>query len=458
MTDVLDQLSTHLENVRPMLQPLYERSSQLAGLIHDTGETQKISRYLFRIPLKKFAGGSFAKVSGNNGAMPLGHSGSTTHLTSGYFISMFSFRLTQEQIDTTQGGQQSIYDVLEDSLDEAIEGQQVHDDIALHTDGTGKLTNGASAVSAGSTSTMTFAAATDRVGINRLREGMSVEVWNNAGSTKRSTVSGNVPIIIAINYTTKVVTLNENISGLSASGGGDILTFAGLDAYGPSTLASFQSSWPTAPASQVAAGLSGDSFRHGMYYYNDATAANYVLGVQKSALPQLLPAYVSASGALNFSHGLKIYNNLQQRRSGEGMNALAGLLGVVHMKQREQIFNIGVAIANKDVEGNKFGSSLDLLPANHNYTDKVDFAGIVCTVDKRQNEDRLDYINPQKWGRSQLKELDYWGADMGRKFFEGRNGDGRPTLSWEWSLMCSFDYYNVDPGCQGYIDGLSIPS
>jgi len=456
MTDVLDQLSTHLEVVRHVLQPLYEKSSRIAGLIKSKGETTTISRYLYRIPIEKYPGGAFSKYSADGGGLGKGHSLSTTHLTAGYFYSNLAFRLTQEQVETTSGGNQSIIDLMNTELARGIETYQIHDDITLHTDGTGQLTNESSDTTAAANSTMTFAGLTDTLGVNRLRPGMTVEVWDATGATKRTTVSGEVPIIIGINTSSKVVTLNENVSGLVDT---DILAFVGMDAYGPSPLTSFSSSWPTAPSSQVAAGLGGDSFRHGIYYVNDNTASNYYLGVQKSDVPELLPAYVSGnSAALDYSMAHKIFTQLQQRRDGDSINTKSGLMGIMHMKQREQLFNIGVSIVSRDVNGSEFGTMPDLLPSNHNYMDTVDFGGIMMYISKRQYEDRVDFVNFDNWGRAQVKDIDYFTRLDGSKFFEGRNSSGGVTAEYSWFLTCAMDWYCVDPGSQGYIDSLAVPA
>ena len=284
-TNVLGVISTHQEAVRPKLHALYETSSQVSGLIKDKGETTKVSRYLYRIPIELYPGGAFAKYSANGGALGEGHHMNTSHLTAAYFYSSLAFSMTQESKGVTAGNPQAIINLYNEELSRAIGTAQVHEDITLHTDGSGVLTNGASA--SADTTHATFAGASDTWGVNNLREGMSVNFWNAGLTTIRTTSrTNNSAIITNIDYSTKEITLDTAVTGLVAT---DVVTLVGMATYGPTGPTSFSSTFPEAPASQVAAGIGGDSFRHGLYYVNDNTPANYFLGRQKSTISQLLP-------------------------------------------------------------------------------------------------------------------------------------------------------------------------
>ena len=456
MTDILDDLSTHMENVRQQVFPLYEQSDLLAGLIKKSSEAEPISRYLYRIPFKKFPGGAFAKFTMNLGTLGIGHTAGYKHLTAGYFPARLAFRMTLEQLKVTDGGRKSVINNFNETIREAIPTMQVMDDISLHTDGTGKLTNQSSAQP--STSSLTFAGVTDTLGINRLREGLSVDVWNAAGSTKRAIATGRPLLIDTIDYDNKIVTFNQVVTALAST---DIITFEGLDSFGPSTLVSFTAGWPTAPESQVAGGLGGDSFRHGIYYSNDNTPANHYLGILKSTLPQLLPNHIAGqSDALNFAHGYELISKLIRRRDGN-RNSITGLVGIAEMKQRRQVQEIGVSIANKYITGDKFGRSTDLWPENLSYADTFDYCGITSYVDKRQFEDRFDFINPSKWFRAEAVPMD-WLDVGGKRFFEARSSvaseQGEVAAGMDFFLYNAMDFGTLDPGSEGYIDGLAVPT
>lgn len=446
-SSITDIVESHIENVRKELPSLFESSQQLAGKINVDKNVVPINRKLYRIPIEVRPGGVYGKFVADGGSLGSGTALKLNSLKAGYYYSRLAFQLTEEMIATTEGQTQATVDAFAREMARGIETAQIHADIELHGDGTGVLTNAATA-QGGTTLTFGAAVTTDPFNVGRLREGMAVDVWDSGLTTKRAGAGSGPVIIESINYESKLVTFDQTITALA---GTDRLAFAGMDAYGPATPTSFSSTWP---ATGTAAGLGGDSWRHGIYYSNDNTAANYYLGVQKSTIPQLLPGYVSAaSGALSVQHGLQLLDKLRQRRDE---TQLAGLLGVFHQKQREAHVASGMHIVNKPMNSPSFGPSLDILPSNTGYSDVFEFAGIPCCISKRQRQDRVDFINPAKWGRAEVQALDFYERG-GKRLFEGRNTSGEVTALWQWFYIAGYDYVNHDPGCGGYIDGLLVP-
>ncbi len=443
---VIGVVSAQMEQVETDIQDLYESTTQLLGLLGPSKKVKPINRQLYRIPLPTRPGGQYSKYSADGGSLGGGTSSNFTHMTAGYIYSVLGFDLTEEEIDSTDTSEKAVINKFQRDMAEGIITAQVMSDIELHGDGTGELTAAASS-SPGATQ-LIFAASGDDIGINRLREGLAVDVWNSAGSTLRA----DGPYTInTIDYASKTVTFGASVTGIA---GTDLLAFANADAYGPASLTSFSSTWP---ATGTAAGLGGDSWRHGIRYSNDATAANYYLGVQKSSLPQLLPSFVAGGGGgLTHSHILQILDDLRRRRDEEQTE---GVIGIFPFKQREQVFNIGMSIANKDIPGSTFGESVDLLPSNQKYSAKFEFGGVPCYVSKRQENSRVDFINPQYWCMATIKPLGFHASKItGQKIFVGRNSSGEVTANYQWFYTLGADYVNLDPGCGGYIDDLAVPA
>ena len=441
--------SAQLEKVRGKLENYFEQSDQIAALIKPSLETETVSNYLYRLPVKLYNGGHFGKFSADGGSLGTGTALKLTHLVAGYIYSKRAVQLSMEAIDTSRTKEQSILNVLTDSLASVMKEAQVDDDVCFHNDGTGVLTNASSGIS-GST-ILTFAGATDTLGVNRLREGMAVDVYDDDLDPKRAPSVAGPVFIESIDHSAKSVTLSRAIAALAS---GDRLAFPDLDAYGPAAPpVSFSSTWPQRAQT---GGLSGDSFRHGMYYANDATAANYFLGVQKSTVPQLLSTRVQAAGALTFSHGLRIKDQITQRRDHTVLN---GMVGIWHMAQRAAYQNLGIAVTTKMVTGAEFGKSLDLQPSDHKYDDTQSFVGIPMHTSKRQFTDRIDFINPSKWGRAKLFDTKFYDAEGGRTIFETRNGDGAVTAAIQFFVVQAYDFVCFDPAAGGgFIDGLTVPS
>lgn len=453
MASTIDTVSAQLEVVSPLVTDIYETSDQIAALIkRNSKNVTNISRYLYRFVLEQFAGGTFAKYSANEGTLPKGTGMLLTSLQAGFFYSMLMFRVTDEQVDESQSSKQSVVDVMSRTLSSGMENAEVMDDISFHGDGTGKLTGLSSAVSS---TTMTFATAGDTLGVSRLREGLTVDVWDSTGATKRAltTVADGPLRILTINYATNVVTLNTAVTAISQ---GDILAFSGMDSYGPSTLTSFTAGWPATSALTNSGGLTNDSWRHGLYYANNFDDSNYYLGKQKSVLPQIAPTQIQAnSQPISWGHGFALIDAVQKRRS---MGEAGKLTWIFPLAQRYVVFDEGVALSTKMVTGAQFGQSYDPTPSNNEYNDPFNYVNCKAYVSKRQYADRVDAINLKKWGRAEVFPGTRPYSKGGQTVFEGHASSGLLAAYSEFGFQSAYDFVCYDPGCQGAITGLAVPA
>lgn len=447
---VIDVVGAQIEKVDKKLTPIFESSSEVASMFKKLNkEAVTVSRYLYRMPLQQWRGGNFHKYNADGGSLGIGTGMQITSLEAGYITTVRSYRVTDEERETSETSAQSIVNVFEKTLADAMTEAQVDDDITLHGDGTGILTNQSSAVTS---TTMTFATSTDTLGINRLREGMCVDVWDATGATKRAGAASVPTYITNIDYDNKVVTLSQAITSITAT---DILAFPNLDVYGPSTLVSFSSTWPGGALTN-GPGLTGDSFRHGIYYMNDVTTSNYYLTKLKSTYSQLLANRVNASSnTFTFGMVLQGLDKVTQRRDKDSTQ---GLRGITHMKQRQAIFQIGVNISNIWLKpGESNGKMPDMMPNNIKYTDIFYLCGVPTMISKRQYTDRIDFINPSTVGRVETHPLRFKEVG-GKKVFEVRGSDGTISASTEFHLEQASDWAGADPGCGVYIDSLAVPA
>ena len=452
MADVRDTVAAQLEQVRNVMVELFEDSDQISAMFKKNSKNIKnLSRYLYRIPLMLYRGGNFHKYSANEGPLGKGTGMKLSSLQAGFIYSIRMYRVSDEQVDLSKNTKQSVVDVLATTLAGAATEAQCDDDISLHGDGTGKLTNSSSAVTS---TTMTFNDATDKLGIARLREGMTVDVWDSTGATKRAlTTPTDGPLtIIAIDDNSKQVTFNTAVTGIVA---GDLLAFPDMEEYGPSSLTTFSSGWPASNALTTQGGLTGDSWRHGIYYAHDATSSNYYLGKQKSTIPQLIPTRINgAAQPLTYAHGLLGLDKLRRRRN---QDASKGMVGIFPMAQRAQLFEVGTTILNRDVNGANPGKNPDLMFTNHDYTATFEYCGMTCWVSKRQFNDRVDFCNLKNWGRAEVFPIRPY-EKGGRTVFEGRDGDGGLVAYQEFGWHTAYDFVCFDPGAEFYIDNLEVPS
>jgi len=427
-----DVLEAMLEKVHKNVTELFETSNTVAARIKRSGQAEKLSEKLYRFPLLQYPGGVYGKYSADAGTMLNGSGPLITKMTAAFLYSEYAFELGQQAIDLTDDNEKSVYNTKADTIGKAMDQLEAYDDIGFHDDGTGKLTE---AASAGGAASLTFAGATDYQGVSRLRQGQLCAVYNSSGTAYMTANH----TITAINRKSKAVTFSASFSETGAAG--DYLVFPGITTTPP---VSFQSTYP--------ATITADDWRHGLRYFNDYTASRYVLGLLKSTVPELLPASVNASGDdISFEHGQTMLDELQDRRDED---AIRGLWGLAHMTQRAKILALSRHITSKFITDSQVGKSVDQQPTNNSYSSTFDFCGIECTPDKRQMTNRMDFIVPEKWGRAIVKETGFMKNPGGGFIFQGRASTGALKASILFKITQGFDWFNQDPGCGGVIYGL----
>jgi hypothetical protein len=349
----------------------------------------------------------------------------------------YTVELSLQSMDATASSEQSVLNSFKYSMNHALEEFSVIDDIIFHTAGDGILTNPASANGTWTSGdTYTFAATTDTIGVNRLRPGMGVQSYD-VGGTALNTEATDPMIIHSIDWDNKVVNLTGAITGEASGASGDIFVYPGVSG----ATASFGASWP----------LSGDSFRHGLYYAHDATTSYYYLGKLKSDNRELMPNVVDASSSgLTFAHVQSLLDKIVMRRSSA---AFKGLIGLANMNQRAAAQNIGVSISEW-FRGKK-DDMIDIQPSNTTYESTFQMCGLTVMTDKRQNRDRIDFIIPKNWGRAYLRDTGFYQVG-GRQVYEGRASTGAMKATQFFKLISAFDYFCYDPGVEGYISGLAV--
>lgn len=435
-----DSLNAQLEKVSTRLPELLESTDTVASLIKKSAEAVKISDKLYRIPLLKYRGGVTGKFDADGGTMNTGTGPKAIYVTGGYIYTEHTVELTMRNIDTTASSEQSVLNVLKYSLNNAMEEYNVQDDIHFHQDGSGILTNYASANSTWTSGdTYTFAATTDYRGVKLLRPGMGVQSFDYDGSAA-NTMSTDPLIIDHIDWENKVVYLLGTVTGETSGTTGDILVVPGVAA----TAQSFQSTWP----------LSGDSFRHGLRYAHDATTTNYYLGQLKSSETELIPSVVNASSSgITFAHVQALLDKMVMRRSE---SAYKGLVGLADMKQRAAVQNIGVSISEWQRQPGAQPMP-DLQPSNTGYSSTFQMCGLTIYTDKRQDQDRVDFIIPSNWFRAVVREPGFLEVG-GTRIFEGRASTGAMKATQFFKIVSGMDFGCFDPGAEAYLYGLAVPS
>jgi hypothetical protein len=337
----------------------------------------------------------------------------------------------------------------------------------------------------------TFADATDARKADRLVQGMAVECFASDLTTRRAVANMGAdaanplaPITIhGINYDTGAVTLTENITSAAV---GDVLAFPGLIAPSVGTntfypsgysggatppLSAFNQAspaggaptwWSNATPDPFAGtyfsqnGITGDAWRHGLDYALDTTPGRYFYQIQKSQVPELIPANYNAGGApLNYFMPMIVMEQLQQRRSEE---VFEGLIGLAHQVQFRAWHDAGLAVTSHFVDGPAYGKTFDQSPDGRSMATTFNVNGVTVYKDKRWARDQMAFINPANIGKAIQQNLTKYDQDGGDGIhYRVSLVTGTPTSVFDLHLFDSWDYVYRDPGAAGIITNLARP-
>lgn len=406
-------ISLQLERVRPKLQELFETSDALFSRIKRASDVIKVSARDLRIPVVLTHGGDYRSFSLDGGDMGRGSGPVATHFVTTYFPTVLAIELTNLQLHATASSEQAVAKAFALATANAIKSMQFYEDVSLHTAGQGVIGTATAQTTGGGFTTYTM---DQEFGVQLLRRGMPVHVFSNNLATQR-TSSGAVRVV-SVNYATNQVTL-PTISGAAND---DKILFDGVGAT--------------------------PVWKKGLPFFLSTATTGTLLGVDRSTYPEIISNWVSASGALNGLHGMLLLDQIEQRRKELGKN----LLAVFHMRQRAAWYAQGIAISEWQRGNND--SPLDIVPKRQA---EFSFAGIPAIADPHQSRTRIDVIDLDRWGSAVLKELD-WYQVGNQRLFELRGSSGGVASGILMYLEYHADWFTDDPGSQGFIFGLSIPS
>ncbi len=445
--------SAMIEKVLEEVPKLYESTDRLSKLI-GKGKFVQVSDRFARAPLLKYMGGTFQAFNADNGVLGSGSGMNTINFQIGYYYTNYAVTVSRRAKDTTDSAEQSRVQVFSMQQAEALQEMAVYEDITLHGDGTGLLTNASSATSGGNT--LTFAGATDTLGVNLLRPGMAVNVCavgtGTIGSVPGGGVSGGgsvdvggvvranatnpgFPAIITdIDYDARKVYLDATITGITT---GDRLQVVGLLLTPAQT---GKAGYPNRDFTSVTT----DSFRHGIPYMNQVDSTLYYGGLNRATNPQINPVVYNMQGnPWTANHTLIVRDRMTERRDP---SVLQGLMGFCHMAQRAQAMNIGISVSEWQRNSASNEPLLDLMPKNIGYEESFVVGGIVHYLTKRQPRDRIDYCNPRLMGRAGLfdgpRPME-WG---GQYIWPTWSSTGQMQAGYQMFWEQNFDYFSNDPG------------
>lgn len=380
----------------------------------------------YRLPVQQYAGGDFAQISLDNGTMPTGSMGTYQYMSLAYNSVGLFFNLSNLAMMGTGTANQASVNMFKKTIDDAWKIFGAAEDALFFTAGDGILATGigTGAAPSGTDPVYTLEA---NFGPQRLYLGQSVDVYNAAGSTKRTSVPVYVSAIDPVN---KTATLTGTVT---TPANDDVIAIAGMSVT-----------------------LAAGSSRYGLYNYQSSTTSGSTLGLSRTTVPELVTPAYTASASLVAQHGLLLSDYLIQRRDEK---ALANMTGIAHMAQREAYFITGDTIAEQQVPGPKIETSLDRVPRNLTKESATfEFAGVTHIISKFQNRSRIDWVDFDDFVRVNLQEPDYLRTADGQYIFQNRASTGALKTGITFGLISTENIGKRDPGRGGIIQSLTIPT
>jgi hypothetical protein len=384
------------------------------------GEVTQIGERDFRIPFKKTFGGRFGKYDPQFGDMGRGTQMSGDVMIQSYFNVRLNFEMDMLAIKATQDRSIAIQDPFKDAVANGFFEFKLYRDKCYHSDGTAVLATATAHSSASGTSVYTM---DTEFGVQRLRRGQYVTVYNNALTT---VLSASSLYITGVNTQAKTAILSGIVPGAGAT---DKFCFEGVSGASPA------------------------GYR-GLYYWISSATSGVTAGVDRALEPAIIAKSVdAAAGPLLGELVMALYHRILNDR-GEVAN---GLLGISSPAQQAYVYSNVMSIQNYDLAQSST-RAVDRVPELKGKKSFM-WGDIPHYVDIHQSRLRNDYIIPDQWGIARLDEEKFFQTPgTSQRFFPLYGGSGAPAAGVWFSLTCDEDLYTVDPGAQGVVSNLSVPA
>lgn len=388
------------------------------------GEVEIIGERDFRVPAQKIFGGRAGHYDPQGGDMGRGSSPQGVVMLQSFFNARLNFEFDQLQIKATTNKKVAVQNPFLQCVADGFREFMLYWDKWIHGDGTAKLATATAHSSSSGVSVYTLDA---KFGAQLLRRGQFVNVYDTTFATLKSANVLNITDMV-VNSPTRTVTLSGVVPSAAAT---DLLTFEGVSGASP-----------TGP--------------RGLKYWISSASSGTTAGINRATESQLISKNVQASGFLIPELPMAIYHRILMDR-GEVAN---NLLGLIAPAQQGYVASNVMSIQNYNLadQASKFADRLPPIKGKK----VIEWGDMPHWLDIHQDQTVVPYIVPALFGRAQLAPTDFFqtpgvSGPSGR-FFPLYGGSGAPASAVWFGLTKDEDIYCIDPGAQGLIEQLSVPS
>ncbi len=413
------------EVVRTKLFPKWQgmKYNTLSDFI-SKGEVEVIGERDYRVPAQVTAGGRFGAYDPQMGDMGRGTSPTGVVMLQSFYNLRLNFEFDMKQIKATTNRKVAVQNPFLQCVADGYRELQLYWDKVIHGNGTAKL---ATATSHSSSSGVSVYTLDNAFGGQLLRRGQYVNVYDSTLATLKSANVLNITAL-QVNPPTRTATLSGVVPSAANT---DVLCFEGVSGASPAG-------------------------PRGLKYWISSATSGTTAGIDRAVEGQIISKSVTASGYLTPELPLALYHRILNDR----LEVANGLLGLAAPAQQAYVVGNLMSIQNYNL-ADASAKAVDRLPALKG-KDSFMWGNVPHWLDVHQDQTVVPYIVPSLWGIAQLAPTGFFetpgksGPDA--RFFPLYGGSGAPAAGVWFGLTSDRDLYTIDPGAQGLISSLSLPT
>ena len=411
-------VATQLERVRSKIPRLFDRDVTFYSNI-DKKDKEVVSSREMRIPLEIRPGGKFGHFNPDGGDMGRGDGPTWDKAV----ISTEDLRHAVEWNTKTKWAtdkkRKAVINATQQLLAKSMAEFRRHVDSLCMTSGDAVLATVSAISTANSKNTITCN--DDNFDIRLLRFGQKIgAISSNLATARASSAKDNYLNIEKYDRDNRQIVVDGEFTSLAV---GDKLVLEGKRQANPTSILGVK------------------------YHHNNSSTGSW-LGFTRSSTPEIRSNRVNAAGSLALSHARLAKNKIGDRIGMDQANMRC--YAWMHHAQQHAYEELGqlVSIINKvpKQEG-----------LNLYFGDNMQMAGAPVKVSYSWDRQRIDFVNYDVWGRSEMKEPDFYEID-GKKVFPLYGSSGGLAAAYIFYIVASFNLFVDNPAGTSYIDGLTVPS
>lgn len=402
-----------LERVIPKLRTLFERDNKFHSSI-EKKNVEVISFRQMRVPLELRPGGSFGYINPDGG--DLGRGGGPQldkAVVSPVFVAE-AIEYTKLSDWATDSDRKAVVSTVRKLSATAFDEIRRQLDAQMMQGGDGVIGTVTSDTPAGGSNVIT--ATTDGFGVRLMRFGQTVQVFDATLATNRGSA-----VITGWDVANKIVTLTPQIAGVI---GTDKIVTNGINA--PTTIPALL----------------------GVPYHHSNASTGTWLGFSRATTPEIRANRVNASSsALTLPFPRLAINKIGDR---VGIENDFSPVAWMHPAQQQAYEEIGqlVSIIQKQPKDESL---------NMYFGGQMQMAGASVRVSFNWDRTRIDFVDPDNWGRGEILPLGFYKTD-GRNIFEIRGASGGVAAAEIFYMVYGGQTFVGNPAGCAFIDTLAVPT